>query len=75
LIVVATLMSRLGLERLADQRVQTGSHAPGCKLCTLIVAMIAGATHVDHTDFAAVWGATQQVLPFRVMAPPTIGTP
>lgn len=73
LIVVATLMSRLGLERLANEWVKTGSHAPGRKLCTLIAAMLAGATHIDHTDVLRA-GATQSVLPFRVMAPSTIGT-
>jgi len=35
--------------------------------------MIAGATHIDHTDMLRA-GATQQVLPFRVMAPSTVGT-
>ena len=73
LVVVATLMSRLGLERLANHWVKTGSHAPGRKLCTLIAAMIAGATHIDHTNVLRA-GATQQVLPFRVMAPSTIGS-
>lgn len=73
LIVVATLMSRLGLERLANRWVRTGSHAPGRKLCTLITAMLAGATHIDHVDVLRA-GATQTVLPFRVMAPSTIGT-
>jgi hypothetical protein len=73
LIVVATLMSRLGLERLTNHWVRTGSHAPGRKLCTLIAAMVAGATHIDHVDVLRS-GATQQVLPFRVMAPSTIGT-
>lgn len=73
LIVIATLMSRLGLEALANRWVRTGSHAPGRKLCTLIAAMLAGATHIDHTDLLRA-GATQQVLPFRVMAPSTIGT-
>jgi hypothetical protein len=73
LIVVATLMSRLGLERLANQWVRTGSFAPGRKLCTLIAAMVAGATHIDHVDVLRA-GATQTVLPFKVMAPSTIGT-
>ena len=73
LIVVATLMSRLGLERLANEWVRTGSYAPGRKICTLITAMLAGATHIDHTDVLRA-GATQSVLPFRVMAPSTIGT-
>jgi hypothetical protein len=73
LIVIATLMSRLGLERLANQWVRTGSHAPGRKLCTLIAAMCAGATHIDHTNMLRA-GATESVLGFRVMAPSTIGT-
>ncbi|MFN3254530.1 MAG: transposase [Ilumatobacter sp.] len=73
LIVVATLMARLGLERLANEWVKTGSHTPGRELCTLIAAMCAGATHIDHTDVLRA-GATQSVLPFRVMAPSTIGT-
>lgn len=45
LIVLATLMSRLGLERLVNTWVRTGSFAPGRKVCTLIAAMLAGATH------------------------------
>ena len=73
LVVVATLMSRLGLERLANSWVRTGSFAPGRKICTLIAAMIAGATHIDHVNVLRA-GATQQVLPFKVMAPSTIGT-
>ena len=68
LIVIATLMSRLGLEQLADKLVRTGSFAPGRKICTLIAAMVAGATHTDHVDVLRA-GATQTVLPFRVMAP------
>ena len=73
LIVIATLMSRLGLQQLADKWVRIGSFAPGRKICTLIAAMVAGATHIDHVDVLRA-GATQTVLPFRVMAPSTIGT-
>lgn len=73
LVVIATLMSRLGLETLANQWVRTGSHAPGRKICTLVAAMVAGATHIDHTNVLRA-GTTQAVLPFRVMAPSTIGT-
>jgi len=73
LIMIATLMSRLGLQQLADKWVRTGSFAPGRKICTLIAAMVAGATHIDHVDVLRA-GATQTVLPFRVMAPSTIGT-
>ena len=73
LIIVATLMSRLGLEQLANRWVHTGSFAPGRKICSLIAAMVAGATHIDHVNMLRA-GATQTVLPFRVMAPSTIGT-
>ena len=73
LIVIATLMSRLGLERLTNRWVHTGSFLPGRKVCTLIAAMVAGATHIDHVDVLRA-GATQSVLPFKVMAPLTIGT-
>jgi len=73
LIMIATLMSRLGLERLVNTWVRTGSFALGRKICTLVAAMIAGATHIDHVDVLRA-GATQTVLPFRVMAPSTIGT-
>lgn len=73
LIVIATLMSRLGLEQLANKWVHTGSFAPGRKICSLIAAMVAGATHIDHVNILRA-GATQTVLPFRVMAPSTIGT-
>ena len=73
LVVVATLMSRLGLERLVNAWVRTGSFAPGRKICTLVAAMLAGATHIDHVNVLRA-GATQQVLPFKVMAPSTIGT-
>ena len=73
LIIAATLMSRLGLEQLANRWVRTGSFAPGRKICSLVAAMIAGATHIDHVNMLRA-GATQTVLPFRVMAPSTIGT-
>ncbi len=35
--------------------------------------MIASATHIDHANMLRA-GATLRVLPFRVMAPSTIGT-
>ncbi len=73
LIVAATLMDRLGLEELVDYWVRTGSSRPGRKILTLVAAMIAGATHIDHVNMLRA-GATQRVLPFKVMAPSTIGT-
>jgi hypothetical protein len=73
LIVPATLMARLGLEALVNTWVKTGSSRPGRKVLTLVTAMIAGATHIDHVNMLRA-GATQTVLPFTVMAPSTIGT-
>ena len=73
LIVTATLMARLGLEALVTRWVRTGAPNAGRKICTLITAMLAGATHIDHVDVLRA-GDTQTVLPFKVMAPSTIGT-
>ena len=73
LVVPATLMVRLGLEALIDAWVKTGSSRPGRKVLTLVAAMLAGATHIDHVNVLRA-GATQRVLPFKVMAPSTIGS-
>ncbi len=73
LILAGTVMARLGLEALINSWVKTGSARPGRKVLTIISAMLAGATHIDHVDLLRA-GATAGVLPFRVMAPSTIGT-
>lgn len=77
LIVPATLMVRLGLERLVNETVglrdRVGGAAPGRKVLTLVAAILAGGSHIDHANKLRA-GATQAVLPFRVMAPSTLGT-
>jgi hypothetical protein len=77
LIVPATLMVRLGLEALVDQVVRlvdrVGGARPGRKVLTLVASILAGGSHIDHADRLRA-GATQRVLPFRVMAPSTLGT-
>jgi hypothetical protein len=73
LILPATLMVRLGLEALINVWVRTGSARPGRKVLTLVAAMMAGATHIDHVNMLRA-GATGRVLPFKVMAPSTVGT-
>lgn len=77
LIVPATLMVRLGLEAVVNDMValvgRVGGAAPGRKVATLVAAILAGATHIDHANVLRA-GATQAVLPFRVMAPSTLGT-
>jgi hypothetical protein len=77
LLVPATLMVRLGLEALVNQMVRLGGRVggsrPGRKVLTLVAAILAGASHIDHVDRLRA-GATHKVLPFRVMAPSTLGT-
>ena len=77
LLVVATLSARLGLESLIDSTVRlvgrVGGARPGRKVLTLVHAMIAGASHIDHADVLRA-GSTSAVLGHRVMAPSTLGT-
>lgn len=73
LIVPVTLMARLDLEALIDERVATGSSRPGRKILTVVAAILAGATHIDHVDMLRA-GATHKVLPFKAMSASTIGT-
>ena len=77
LIVPATLMVRLGLESVVNATVRltgrVGGSRPGRKVLTLVATILAGGTHIEHADMLRA-GATQRVLPFRVMAPSTLGT-
>lgn len=77
LIVPATLMLRLGIEALVNQTVRlvgrVGGALPGRKVLTLIASILAGGSHIDHANKLRA-GATERVLPFRVMAPSTLGT-
>jgi hypothetical protein len=77
LIVPATLMVRLGLESLVNEMVRlagrVGGARPGRKVLTLVASILVGGTHIDHADRLRA-GATQRVLPFKVMAPSTLGT-
>ena len=77
LLVAGTLMDRLGLEELVDRVVRLGGRVgganPGRKVCTLVSAMLAGGTHIDHVDLLRA-GSTERVLPHEVMAPSTVGS-
>ena len=77
LLLVATLVSRLGLEDLCNSTIRlagrTGGFQPGRKILTLVHALVAGASHIDHADLLRA-GSTAKVLPHRVMAPSTLGT-
>ncbi|HEX3794650.1 MAG TPA: IS1380 family transposase [Acidimicrobiales bacterium] len=77
LLLVGTLAGRLELEPLINEFVdfsgRVGGAAPGRKVLTLVHAMAAGASHIDHADVLRS-GATAAVLGHRVMAPSTLGT-
>ena len=77
LLLVATLAARLGLERLANATIdlsgRVGGFKPGRKILTIVHAMVAGASHIDHADMLRA-GSTGEVLGHRVMAPSTLGT-
>lgn len=77
LLLVATLVAKLGLEDLCNSTIRLGTRIggfqPGRKILTLVHSMVAGATHIDHADMLRA-GSTAAVLPHRVMAPSTLGT-
>lgn len=73
LLAAGTLMSRLGLEELVDERLGKVGPRPGRKVLSLVSAMLVGGTHIDHAERLRA-GATGGVLPHRVMAPSTLGT-
>jgi len=77
LILVSTLASRLDLEALVNATVhlvgRIGGALPGRKVLTLVHAIVAGGSHIDHADVLRA-GGTQAVLAHRVMAPSTLGT-
>ena len=73
LLAPATLMARLGLGALVERWVGTGSANPGRKVLTLVAAMLAGGTCIDHVGMLRA-GAAERVLGFKVAAPSTVGT-
>jgi hypothetical protein len=68
---------RLRLERLINSTFNLSGRVtgalPGRKVLTLVHAMVAGGSHIDHANLLRA-GATEAVLPHRVMAPSTLGT-
>ena len=77
LLLVSTLMVRLGVEALVNSSVRltgcVGGARPGRKVATLVQSIVAGGSHIDHANVLRC-GGTQKVLPFQVMAPSTFGT-
>lgn len=72
LLMVATLLGRLGLEGAADAAVSRGFR-PGRKLVCLVLSLLAGGDCIDDVDALRV-GATQRVLGVRAVAASTVGT-
>jgi hypothetical protein len=70
LLLVVTLVRRLGLEALCNATIRltgrTGGFQPGRKILTMVHAMAAGATHIDH---AAMLRAGAPVRPCSSMSP------
>lgn len=52
---------------------RVGGANPAHKSLTLIAGLVAGASHIDHVNLLRA-GSTQQILPFGVRAPSTLGT-
>ena len=77
LLLVSTLAVRLGIEEIVNATLRlvgrVGGALPGRKVLTLVHAIVAGGSHIDHADVLRS-GATQSVLAHRVMAPSTLGT-
>jgi hypothetical protein len=77
LLLVSTLVVRLGLEALINSTLRltgrVGGAMPGRKVLSLVHAIVAGASHIDHVELLRA-GATKAVLSHRVMAPSTLGT-
>jgi len=77
LLMTATLADRLGIEAAVEEMVDLGNRPaaarPGRKVMTLVASMVAGGDSIDDADVLRA-GATEQVLPHRVMAPSTLGT-
>ena len=77
LLLAGTVMERLGLEALIDETVRLDGREAGSgsgrKVLTLVSSMLVGGRCIDDADRLRA-GASQAVLPFRVMAPSTVGS-
>ncbi len=67
LLLVSTLASKLGLAGVIADKVdltgRVGGANPASKSLTLIHAMVAGASHIDHVDMLRS-GSSSKILPF-----------
>lgn len=77
LILAATLSARLGIGAIVEDTVRmagiVGGSRPGRKVLSLVHAIVAGATHIDHVGLLRA-GGTGAVLGHKAMASSTLGT-
>ena len=77
LLVAGTVMGRLGLEALIDDTVRLDGRGAGSgsgrKVLSLVASLLVGGCCIDGAGRLRS-GASQAVLPFRVMAPSTVGS-
>ena len=76
LVLVGTLVGRLGLEAMLDEAVRPAGSAgagAGRKVLSLVASMLAGGSFIDDADRLRA-GSAGAVLPFAVAAPSTLGT-
>lgn len=75
LLLVGTLMGRLGLEALIDEAVRPpeSGRGSGAKALSVVASMLVGGSFIDDADRLRA-GSAQAVLPFEVSAPSTLGT-
>ena len=77
LLLTGTVMHRLGLEAMVDETVRLDGRVAGSgsgrKVLTLVASMLVGGRCIDDVERLRA-GASQAVLPFRVVAPSTAGS-
>ena len=72
LLLTGTLIGRLGLERLIDEKVSRG-YRPGRKFLTVVSGLLAGADCIDDLDLLRA-GTTSSILGHDTVAASTVGT-
>ena len=72
LLLSGTLVKRLGLERVADERVTRG-YRPGRKLLTVVSTLLAGGDCIGDVDLLRA-GATSKIVGHDTVAASTVGT-
>ena len=74
-LVAGTVMDRLGLEGLIDEAVRPpgAGRGSGAKALSVVASMLVGGSFIDDADRLRA-GSACAVLPFRPLAPSTLGT-